>query len=122
MSNHNSVKWATEEGHTYSTPLSTFANSHNLTNDEFLRGGSGRSHHAGGGNVEGVGTMPTWAVGQQANAPMGSNQEPVQALNTGGDVTFEWKGGSNNKRVMRAEGGSINTSKFTNFLNSLNSK
>jgi len=95
MSNHNKVEFATKEGITYETSLTDFANRHNLTNDEFLRG-SGRTHRATGGNVEATGTMPNWAQGEQQ-----------QGANTGGKIRFEWKGGSNNKRIIRKDGGTV---------------
>lgn len=109
-------KWMTEKGITYATSLTEFANKYNMTNDEFLRGtDTSRSHHASGGNVETVGTMPDWAEGAGS---------PLESRNMGGEIGFEWSGGADNKRVRKsrpefAEGGHIDTRKFKNFLNSL---
>lgn len=88
MSNHNKVEFATKEGITYETSLTDFANRHNLTNDDFLRG-TGRNQGASG-------SMQNMSQGEKS-----------QGGNIGGKIRFEWKGGSNNKRVIRKDGGSV---------------
>lgn len=88
LSNSGAVEHLTLEG---------FVKQNELTPEQFLRGESShRAMHASGGNVETVANMPNWASGQ--------NPSPNR---DGGEILYDWKGGANNKRVMRKTGGSI---------------
>jgi hypothetical protein len=99
--------WGMYDGETYETTLENFAKKHEMTTSEFINGRTSRAAFATGGNVDEVSSVPDWAQG-------------AQQRNTGGEVSFEWGGGSDNYRVKRKNGGTVEFgNKIKSFLNGM---